>query len=218
MSVSEAITSIQRRLGLTQVSLGKKLGVTHASVSRYRRGELTPSASVLLLLFELADGDERKPIVEALGEGDPEEFERGVNKLVKPFLESGGPEAQENVEAAAREFIADGLVPILSAKNSQPATENLLYALLRYAGNPEYSERFIRASDSFENPNQKSEDQDEFIQLAREFQALEEPTSMEIVLFAMRQAIEMNLGAGERGRPKPDSGKIESLGEDRKAS
>ena len=48
MSLSEKIKRIRSRLGLNQTEMAKKLGIHPQPLSRYERGELSPSAELLI--------------------------------------------------------------------------------------------------------------------------------------------------------------------------
>jgi len=67
--LSQTIRVIRQRLGKTMVEFGGMIGCRQSTVSRYESGKLLPGRSVLLLILQLAQGAERKPILDALGVG-----------------------------------------------------------------------------------------------------------------------------------------------------
>ena len=56
--ISLTIYSLRKRLGLTQVELGRKISVRQNTVYRYEAGLLSPSPYVLLQLWRLAATEE----------------------------------------------------------------------------------------------------------------------------------------------------------------
>lgn len=66
MKLSDAIRSIRRRKAMTLVQLARHLGIKNPTVSQYESGKAKPSPKVLLLLLEMAEGDERQAILEEL--------------------------------------------------------------------------------------------------------------------------------------------------------
>lgn len=121
--VSRAIRSIRQRRGESMVQFAERLGLTQGSVSRYEAGKLQPSRSILLLLLQLAEGDEREPILEALGEVPSEmqlweaDLNRRVDEARKELSEffakmEGGQRARERFFDLAMEIVRSGRTPL----------------------------------------------------------------------------------------------------------
>ena len=60
------ITAIRERSGENKTAFGRVLKVSHATISRYESGDVTPGHYPLLALFGLSKGHERRVIAEAL--------------------------------------------------------------------------------------------------------------------------------------------------------
>jgi transcriptional regulator with XRE-family HTH domain len=67
-----AIRAIRKRRGETMVQFGERLGCANSVVSRYESGILTPSRSMLLLIYRLADTPAEKAAIEAALGGAPD--------------------------------------------------------------------------------------------------------------------------------------------------
>jgi transcriptional regulator with XRE-family HTH domain len=92
------------------VEFARHLGCTHSTISGYESEKITPSASMLLLLLPLAQGSERKALLDALGvEKDqqegwaPGEIEREL-EVFEGFVSAGGRQTP-NLANPRREFV-----------------------------------------------------------------------------------------------------------------
>ncbi len=191
MTLGKSINSIRTDRGLNQRVFGKQLGLTHAAISQYETGKVVPGGPVLLALLDLANSDQRVPIVEALGGDDPEEFARQINEVVKPFLESDDPNAKESVEAGVRDFIAAALVPILTEGTTEPATERLLHEFLQHGTDPEYQQHFLSAYTAFEKSRNPDEDEEYWNNIFWEFNQMADDFSKRMIKSGMKDAIKI---------------------------
>jgi transcriptional regulator with XRE-family HTH domain len=57
MDSGEAMTTVRRRLGLTQTGLANHLGVKQNTISQYEAGKASPSIDVLIKLHQLVNND-----------------------------------------------------------------------------------------------------------------------------------------------------------------
>ena len=65
--LAAVIAAIRKRSGQTMKQFGgRSLGVSHATMSRYESGALTPGHYPLLVLFSLAEGHEKRVVRESL--------------------------------------------------------------------------------------------------------------------------------------------------------
>ncbi len=60
MNIGQTIREIRIRRKQNLVDFAKQLGVSHAAVSRYENGLVTPSRAVVLLLLQVAEGEKEK--------------------------------------------------------------------------------------------------------------------------------------------------------------
>lgn len=84
------IRTIRQRLGQTMSDFAESLGTDQSTVSRYEAGQVTPSRTVLILMFLLASEPDRDVIRAAMGEvseaallaryRDAEQAIRGLSK------------------------------------------------------------------------------------------------------------------------------------------
>ncbi|MEN6535951.1 MAG: helix-turn-helix transcriptional regulator [Bryobacteraceae bacterium] len=65
--LGKTIRGIRNRLGKTMVEFAEIIGAKQSTVSRYEAGKLIPGRPVLLLLLQLAKGNESGPVLDALG-------------------------------------------------------------------------------------------------------------------------------------------------------
>jgi transcriptional regulator with XRE-family HTH domain len=67
--INLAIRLIRKRLGETGTIFGERFGVRHNTVSQYESGKATPSTSILLKMYRLAETEaEKRPILAELGD------------------------------------------------------------------------------------------------------------------------------------------------------
>lgn len=123
MPLAETIHSIRKRLKLTQSEFGKRIGVRANTVSQYENGLILPGRSALLLLLPLAEGDEREPILEALGEvpSEMQLWEADINRRVDEAHEElvkvvakmeGGQRARERFFDLAMRIVRSSRTPL----------------------------------------------------------------------------------------------------------
>jgi transcriptional regulator with XRE-family HTH domain len=74
-TLGQTIKTIRSRLRQTMAEFAETLGTQQSTISRYEAGQLLPNKSVLILLYLLAEDDERSTISEALGINDPKILE-----------------------------------------------------------------------------------------------------------------------------------------------
>ena len=83
--LSQALRSIRTRRGETTSRFGEMLGCHQATISKYERGNIVPSRSMLLLVYRLAETPaEKAAIAEALG-GPPESLARQESDADAPL-------------------------------------------------------------------------------------------------------------------------------------
>lgn len=85
MILQQSIKQIRTMRGLTMAEFGKLLGCTQPTVSRYERGVLVPSRSVLLLLFSLAEGEARDAILAELRKSSDDSAQMTSDTLLDSF-------------------------------------------------------------------------------------------------------------------------------------
>lgn len=155
--LGSAIRSIRTRLGNTMVEFAETIGAKQSTVSRYESGKLVPGRPVLLLLLQLAEGNERWPILGALGvdRGSAE----GWNELrliralrtFERYLEAsrsqrGNQEAGFAPQSALEAFAETAKKIILECQDLDPSVLSILDQWLKHGKNPEALEFFRHAA------------------------------------------------------------------------
>ncbi len=102
-SLCESISMIRTRHGKNMAEFGKMVGVTSATISRWESGQIVPTGAALRILLGLAEGLEKKPLLDALGAAaaDPQEIagELAQGRFSgKPGLKAFAKVAQEILE------------------------------------------------------------------------------------------------------------------------
>ena len=90
--LAAVIRAIRKRCGKTQVEFAKNLKVSHAAVSRYESGHISPGHNPLFSLYQLADGHEKRVIGDALRDvlglkevPSDREIQQGADTSAKAF-------------------------------------------------------------------------------------------------------------------------------------
>lgn len=86
-SLGETISTIRQRLGKTMVEFARLVGSDHSSVSRYESGQIVPGKTMLILILLLAQGDEKPPLLKALGMRDDGETQQAFEGALESLLE-----------------------------------------------------------------------------------------------------------------------------------
>lgn len=152
MVLPEAIRSIRKAHRMTSAELARELGINQSMVSRYQKGERSPSWRVLAKLYLLAEGPEKSAIREALsaakgqpvGASEAEQLAQQVAKegeLLKRALEFANMPERGRFAYLSTE--------ILQAKREVTSSMNdILSIWLRYGENAE-SDRYFRDAARF---------------------------------------------------------------------
>jgi transcriptional regulator with XRE-family HTH domain len=108
LSLGETISAIRQRLGKTIVEFARLVGSDHTSVSRYESGQIVPGKPILILLLLLAQGDEKPPLVKALGLRDDDEtqttFEDAMASLLEYERQATRSRSKSRKDAGLTEF------------------------------------------------------------------------------------------------------------------
>jgi transcriptional regulator with XRE-family HTH domain len=139
------------------VEFAGTIGAKQSTVSRYESGKLVPGRPVLLLLLQLAEANEKRPILEALGVD--ERFAEGWNELrliealrtFERYLEAsrsqkGLREASSSPRPALEAFAETAKKIILECQDVHPSVLGILNQWLKYGKDPETLEFFRHAA------------------------------------------------------------------------
>jgi transcriptional regulator with XRE-family HTH domain len=111
LSVGNAIFAIRKRMKKTMVEFGRIIGANHGTVSRYESEKVPPSNSMLILLLLLAEGEEKEPLLKALGIGDDAEiqgaYQHALNSLLEYGRRAGRSQSKSTKEAGLRKFVEE---------------------------------------------------------------------------------------------------------------
>jgi transcriptional regulator with XRE-family HTH domain len=133
LSVDEAISVIRRRMGKTMAEFALLIGSDHSIVSRYESGKVPPSNSMLILLLLLAQGEEKTPLLKALGIGNDAELQAAFQGALNSLLEYGRLAARSRSKAAKeaglREFVKEAAAIANSGISLDPAVAEVLRRL-----------------------------------------------------------------------------------------
>ena len=95
-TLGDTIQAVRKRLHMTRAQYASELWTSLSNVSRYERGQVKPGKRVLLHLLKLSEGDERRPILDALGVANESEIKASIADdlaLLRSQLMSGPPNA-----------------------------------------------------------------------------------------------------------------------------
>ncbi len=138
MKLPEAIASIRRRAGKTLMEIAKEVGVRHPTFSQYESGKAKPSPKVLLRLLEMAEGEERQPILEELhrkGVRTVEDAKRVLGVVVDE--EDDVPEGLVQLAQHLRRRVQQNL-------DVEPILLELLELQEKHASDPRFSDFWLR--------------------------------------------------------------------------
>lgn len=115
------------------VQFGQLIGADHSLVSRYESGKVPPSKTMLILLLLLARGDEKAPLMTALGIGDDAEIQAVYQDALNSLLEYGRLAARSRSrsakEAGLREFVQEAAAIATSGISLDPSVAEVLRRL-----------------------------------------------------------------------------------------
>jgi transcriptional regulator with XRE-family HTH domain len=132
-SLAETISAIRQRLGKTMVEFARLVGSDHTSVSRYESGQIVPGKPILILLLLLAQGDEKPPLVKALGLRDDDETQRGFEGALASLLEyerqAARSRGKARKDAGLTEFVKEAAAIANARLSVDPAVAEVLRRL-----------------------------------------------------------------------------------------
>ncbi len=206
LSLADAIRQIRFRMRLSQRKFGERIGVLHTNVSRYERGKTVPSNAVLINLSRYANEQELTPVMSALGVGDeslPSEFQDLINLTLDSLLAVTDGAMAEQREGGVSEalkvecMVRSGQLFAKSLEWLDPkpyVREDLLDVVSLIMGQTrDLRARFPTPWDNIQPVGQEPiKEQDEFLQLAREFNELvDDDFQKRMVKSGMKDAIKI---------------------------
>jgi transcriptional regulator with XRE-family HTH domain len=130
LTVSGAIFAIRNRMGRTMVEFAQIIGTDQSTISKYESGKVPPSDTVLILLLLLARGDERVPLLKALGIGDDAELQAVYQGALASLLEydriATRARSKSQKEAGLRKFVKEASAIAASEISLDPAIAEIL--------------------------------------------------------------------------------------------
>lgn len=141
MHLPHAIRAIRARTGKTLVQLAADLGVKQPTVSQYESGKAKPSPKVLLRLLDMAEGDERGPIIQELRRKGVQTLEDAKRVLgVVVDSDEDIPEGLVRLAQLLRRLVEQNL-------DIEPVLLDLLELWERYRSDPLFSDFWPRLTD-----------------------------------------------------------------------
>jgi transcriptional regulator with XRE-family HTH domain len=144
---------IRKRLGKTQVEFAQLIGCRQNTLSQYEAGKIAPSRSVLLLLLRLAQGNERRPILDALGVDDDLQDGWTAGELesileeFQEYLNAGGKGVRIPEPAKYRGELVRAVMELLRSQNPvDPSIVEVIRKWTRFGGIPQAREYFEHAA------------------------------------------------------------------------
>ena len=77
-TLGDTIQAVRKRLHMTRAQYASELWTSLSNVSRYERGQVKPGKRVLLHLLKLSEGEERQPILDALGVANESDIKANI--------------------------------------------------------------------------------------------------------------------------------------------
>lgn len=115
------------------VEFARLVGSDHTSVSRYESDQIVPGKPILILLLLLAQGDEKAPLVKALGLRDDDEMQRGFEGALASLLEyerqSARSRGKARQDAGLTEFVKEAAAIANARLSIDPAVAEVLRRL-----------------------------------------------------------------------------------------
>lgn len=147
--LGSAIRQIRKRLNKTMVEFAGELKTTAATISRYESGKLLPSRAALLSLLGIAEGEERKAILDALGvDVDLREGwgEKGLDSALRTFEAymalAPGRERKLRKSELLADFARTASAIVKRNETIEPGLVDILDLWLRHSRNPEARQFF----------------------------------------------------------------------------
>ncbi len=86
-SIEDTISAIRQRMSKSMVEFSRLVGAGQSSISRYESGKTIPGKTMLILLLLLAQGDEKEPLLKALGLRDDAEIQQVFDGALESLVE-----------------------------------------------------------------------------------------------------------------------------------
>lgn len=152
MTLSETIRAIRKRRGETMVQFGERLGTDNSVISKYEAAKVMPSRSMLLLLLPLAEGEERRPILDALGleESDTAGLDQATVQTAlesfEAYLKAGG--TGRGSKDRNRQAFADLARQVIELRHFEPALNGILEKWIQF-GHLKEARQFFKNLDVY---------------------------------------------------------------------
>lgn len=151
MRLEDAIKACRTRRKESGRAFAALIGADQGNLSKYESGKVVPSYKVLVNILRLAEGEERSPLLAALGvdnPGEPQMPKKKVDSALRTFeqyLQSGGT-GLGNLDPSQRRFLE--VVKLVAEGEIEPALTGILEKWVKHRGNPR-SRRFFKNLDVY---------------------------------------------------------------------
>jgi len=115
------------------VEFARLIGLDYTSISRYESDQIVPGRPVLILLLLLAQGDEKPPLVKALGLRDDDEiqkaFEGGLASLMEYERQATRSRSKSRKDAGLTAFVKEAAAIANARLSLDPVVAEVLRRL-----------------------------------------------------------------------------------------
>lgn len=140
LSLGDTISAIRHRMGKSMVEFSRLVGANQSSVSRYESGKTPPGKTMLILLLLLAQGDEKAPLLQALGLRDDAEiqqvFEGALASLVEYERLAARSRDRSKKDAGLAEFVTEAAAIAAARLSVDPVVADILRLLRTSKASP----------------------------------------------------------------------------------
>jgi len=130
----------------TMVEFGRLVGTDHSSVSRYESGQIVPGTAVLILLLLLAQGDEKAPLLKALGLHDDAEIQQVFRGAVESLVEyerlAARSRSRSKKDTGLAEFVKEAAAIAAAGLSLDPALADILRLVRTSKASPKIQAHF----------------------------------------------------------------------------
>ncbi len=128
------------------VEFAPLVGADHSSVSRYESGKIVPGKAVLILLLLLAQGDEKEPLLKALGLRDDPEiqqlFRGALESLVEYERLAMRSRRRSKKDAGLAEFVKEAAAIAAAGLSVDPVVADILRLIRTSKASPKIQAHF----------------------------------------------------------------------------
>ena len=149
LTIAEAVRSIRTRRRTKLTEFAKLIASDPGTISRYESGAIAPSKAALLVLLLLAEGDEKQPILDALGVVDDSKIQEdfaGARQALEEYCRSSrkrSGKTKQNLVLA--EFAKEAVAIVTGREAVEPSLVKLVQLWRQYGSDSRIHQHFRTA-------------------------------------------------------------------------